>query len=532
MTQPLCTMIGRPRVRGHVWLTLSAAALTAWCLQFGARPSTARAGEDIDNRLGQLQLLFCFQGKGSCLPYDAGVLHEAYARIPAMRQQRTIVAGNSSGSIPAAYFGCFGLSDTAVRYAEYRLVFGDKEAVRNMEDPRRKAANLLRGRPTEIPHLELREYIAFALGVEHWRQDASIDQIVRQSRAYPRHPTLIVACNKEVLEDRDPHDSMASRGYKEIDPETLTVSWRPDVYEFYRAHPQQFAREHPDLDLGPDRRIGKAMTFFVDASLYQLLRRLPADECTADLRLMDSPADVALAILASTSEPTYFYPVTDSDPGKLLVRYDGRVRRRTYYGGYIVPMPAQDVRRSLPGIRVLGTGWRHNPMIARQLLAAWLLADVEAIAHRCEWWSDMEVIPGVEFQSHMVFRDLTSRQEFEFGKRQAQECFAGVGGIPQFAVPSKLDFAADGAIWPAAAADREGAPKRTARWTTHPADAPRACPFDRAAGGWPALARRPTTARRRFRRQRPVMKGTSVCQDTPAARLASRCCGQGSSAVG
>lgn len=43
------------------------------------------ASDSLAQRFSQMELLFCFQGKGSCLPYDGGVLHEAYERIPALR---------------------------------------------------------------------------------------------------------------------------------------------------------------------------------------------------------------------------------------------------------------------------------------------------------------------------------------------------------------------------------------------------------------------------------------------------------------
>jgi hypothetical protein len=400
-----------------------------------------------------MRLLFCFQGKGSCLSYDGGVLHEAYARIPAMRQQRVIVAGNSSGSILAAYFGCAGFSDATVRHAEQHVLHGDKTAVRNMENPHSKLAKLLRGRPTEISHLELREYIAFALGVEDWQSARSIEEIVGRSRAECRFPCLIVACNKEVLEDRADDDKTEARGEKELNYSNLSVSWRPEVYDFYRRHPDRFARDHPDLKLGEDRRIGKAATFFVDRSLYELLRQIPPEERTADLRLMSTAEDVALAILASVSEPTYFDAVPEPQPSKILagaVAGDlGNVRRRTYYGGYLVPVPAQDVRRMAPGVRVLGTGWRHHSLMTQRIMSAWLLAEIEPLAEQLEWWADLEVNPDLEFQSHMGVRDLTAQQEFDFGRRLARKYFAGQGGLPLFVAPPRFRWAADAAVQPA-----------------------------------------------------------------------------------
>ncbi len=126
-----------------------------------------------------------------------------------------------------------------------------------------------------------------------------------------------MACNKEVLEDRAKEDQQSARE-KEIDYANMTVSWRPEVYDFYRRRPERFAADHPDLKLGADRRIGKAVTFFVERSLFDLLPAIPPEQRTADLRLMTTAEDVALAILASVSEPTYFDPVAETQPSKLL----------------------------------------------------------------------------------------------------------------------------------------------------------------------------------------------------------------------
>ncbi|MFO0904976.1 MAG: hypothetical protein U0939_18365 [Pirellulales bacterium] len=402
--------------------------------------------------LRSAQLLYCFQGKGSCLPYDAGVLHECFSRLPAMRDGRTIVAGNSSGSIPAAYFGCFGLSSATVERAVERLLAGDREAVRSMENPQSKTSKLLAGRPTEIPHNVLREYIAFALGVEKWQDAESIDDIVRRSTARPQFPVLIVACNREVLDNRPREAAGVPGGLKEFDLDTMTASWRPEVYEYYRAHPEQFTRDHPDLVLGRTRRIGHAVTYFVDQSLFDLLRQIPAAERQADLRLMVDADDVALAILASVSEPTYFEPVFDPRPERILTG-DAPVdqlgsRRRSYYGGYLVALPAQDIRRMLPGVHVVGTGWRHNTLPARRLLSDWLLADVEPVAQQAEWWVELALNPDAEFRSHMDFRDLTAIEEFYFGARRARAGLDSDSGVPDFVRPPRQLAAVHGAWWP------------------------------------------------------------------------------------
>jgi hypothetical protein len=462
-----CWAVAKPAVAG----------MLACCLAMGfvadapAAPPTQQDTAALHDRFVAMQLLFCFQGKGSCLPYDAGVLHEAFARIDAFREGRVIVAGNSSGAIPAAFFGCHGFSKATVRHAEDRLQHGNRDAVRTMENVSAKIAKLSRGESTEIEHDDLREFIAFALGVTRWQDAGSIDEVVRRSTARPRFPCLIVACNKEVLDDVHPEDRFAAGRLKELDLDTMQVSWRPEVHAYYRQHPDRFRREHPELVLGEEPVIGRAMTFFVDQSMYDLLSQIPAHERQADLRLMTTAADVALAILASASEPTYFPVVVDPEPAKILpadaADVHDLVQQRTYYGGYIVSMPAQDVRRMLPAIHVLGTGWRHNPLVARRLLASWLLADCEQVAQRAEWWCDMEINPDREFESYIENRTLTGPEEYAFGLRRTRELFADGGGLPAFVQAPAFERPAAAAIIPAGdAANRDAilaAPLHTLR---------------------------------------------------------------------
>lgn len=158
-------------------------------------------------------------------------------------------------------------------------------------------------------------------------------------------------------------------------------------------------------------------------------------------------------ILASASEPSYFAPVVDPNPQKILSANEQNilesVRRRTYYGGYIITLPAQDVRRMLPGVHVLGTGWRHNPFIARTLLMNWLLADCEEIAFRSDWWADLEVNPDAEIESHFEFRDLSGEEEYQFGVRRARELFDRDSGLPIFVKKPRYSYPAANAIWPA-----------------------------------------------------------------------------------
>ena len=65
-------------------------------------------------------------------------------------------------------------------------------------------------------------------------------------------------------------------------------------------------------------------------------------------------------------------------------------------------MPAQDVRRSLPQLRVLGTGYATVPFAGREMIKAWYLTDIENLARYTGWWCDMEMQQSQEIRDNMV----------------------------------------------------------------------------------------------------------------------------------
>jgi hypothetical protein len=418
---------------------------------------SVRHAKAQDTTLTDYQLLFCFQGKGSFLSYDGGVVAETFQRVPALREGKTMIAGNSSGSILAIYFACHGFSDETVQRCIERLRGGDDSAVRQMENPADKTTKMLRGLPTELPHDVLREYVAFALGVPDADRFRSLQQIAAHSQARLRHPVLIVAGNREVLDNLNPGRVMEGRNYKTHDPETHNVFWTPGVYAFYQQHPERFAREYPHLRLGPDPYIGKAETFFVDRTLFDLLSRIPAEERGGDLRLMETPADMLMAILASVSEPTYFAPIEESEPRKLLAGKSlgdlGNSRVRSYCGGFPNSLPAQDIRRMLPGIRVLGTGWTHPPLLVRQYLKATYLLDTEVVALQTSWWADMELNPTPDIQRKMVSKSLSAEEEYLAGLETARAAFEQRQALPRFVRPPRFPHAAAAAFLDGAGQD-------------------------------------------------------------------------------
>jgi hypothetical protein len=421
-----------------------------------AEVSIAVAPSGTENELQRVfsnkQMLLCFQGKGASVPFDAGVLREMYDRVPAVRENRVIVTGNSSGAVLAAFFSCFGFTPENLAYCEHRLLHTDVSPIRKLTQGSSLASKLLRGQPTELDHEALREYIACALAVEDSSSARTIDEVIRRARATPRFPMLIAAGNKEVLENRASGELLSARDYKEFDPHNYSVSWKPEVFEYYQQHPDKFVADNPGLRLGPDRYIGKAMTYFVDQSMFDLLSRIPVEERTGDLRLVTTSADLAMAILASASEPTYFLPVVERDPSKLMTRDElgdlGTTTERRYCGGMFMMMPAQDIRRVLPGLRVFGTGWTPTGYPVTRTVQSWYLVDDGLMARLNGWWADLELQLTPDLQQRIIMdRNLTSQQIFEAGLETARAGLDADHGLQAYVAAPYYDGPTSRALW-------------------------------------------------------------------------------------
>lgn len=427
-------------------LIVIAGLAVAWCGSASAEaPPSATAPADFKDT----ELIWCFQGKGSSLFYDAGVASTAGRHLAALREGRVIVTGNSSGSIWAAYFACRGFSDESIQHLRHTASRCDLSAIRQSEDVAVKVTRILTNQATEMSPDVLREAVAVALGVDDWRNCPDIQAIVKRSNWQPHHPFVIVAANHDVLGANPLTGANRSRIF---DRDTYSVRWSDAAYVAYRKDPEKFAREHPDLELGDTPHIGKACTYFCDERTHALLALLPYDERLADLRLVRDAGDIAVAIQASLAEPTYFHPFVEPDPAKFTADDQGTTRaagrRRSYCGGFIMPVVAQDLRRMLPATHVVGTGWIGVPFLARRYLDQRFGLDVQDLHHRGNWWLDVELRPSSETERQIIGRRMTPGEEFVVAEREASIQFGRDGTPPLFVREPLLSRPAREAILP------------------------------------------------------------------------------------
>ena len=94
--------------------------------------------------------VMAFQGKGTNLAWDVGVLESLWRNIPSFRNSPIILTGNSSGAIVTAYFACRGISEQTIQSGKQMLIDFPRDAIN--ENNGRKAIELF------LEYLKSRNY--------------------------------------------------------------------------------------------------------------------------------------------------------------------------------------------------------------------------------------------------------------------------------------------------------------------------------------------------------------------------------------
>lgn len=266
-----------------------------------------------------------------------------------------------------------------------------------------------------------------------------------------RHPLLIAAANGDVVENRT-----IAEGAKGpmIKPHPSAKQVAAGTYDVHAVPSSVEASA-----VNATNRIGKACTYFVDATVHAILSKVSYDEIQCDLRLVTTHRDLMYAVLASVSEPTFYYPIADMDPNVPEI-YDGRLfmdaatdpfwnaytptsekilaaqtarppelqrnpSPRFYVGGFMMSCPGQDLRRALPHLHVLSTGRRALGQATNNLLRAFYLLDANAHYEQNRWWIDLEVQPSVEEEKLMNDYATPNADVIARAVKAAEACVQG-----------------------------------------------------------------------------------------------------------
>jgi hypothetical protein len=400
------------------------------------------------------RLLFNIQGKGSSLAYDAGVFAEVFKTVPAVSKGEVILSANSGGSIVAGYFACHGISPASVARLKSILVDGTPRIKSSVEELRSTVelpiAKLNMMAAGKIPYIEvsnLDAYIESALDIDNISK-------LKQSPCKFEVPFVIAAGNYEIVHNIPPSFdfekmqrgqvggaretkaglSISGRDEKVFSRKDFSVSWKTNAFQVVAQLFSQsfaaFSKERPDIAVGKSPYLGRACTYFASKEMYEVLAQIPSEQRLCDLRLTDDPESLALAIRASSAEPTYFYPVEDSNPAKLLVG-DGPIgnlglsKKRSYWGGFVMPMVAGDIRRRLPHLRVLGSGWARMSSGAVKVISTFVLVDSTEVSKATEYWADSEFVPSASYMDQLMsFTGARPNHatEYENGRARAEQC--------------------------------------------------------------------------------------------------------------
>ena len=348
-----------------------------------------RASERASDPSGKDRMLLSFTGKGTLMAWDVGVMRAAYEALPEMRDGRVIVSGSSSGSVLAAAMSCRGFSEDSLAAIEEGFKKFNRKIVD--ESPAKNAMVLL-GLPTEADHSSL---------------DHLLDVVLDGTNCTPGLPMLIPAGNFEMLDVRS-DQPLRGRGGKTFNVADFTVS-------------------------EGGRNLGKACTYFVDRQMMGLLQAVPREELLCDLRLVETNAEMRMAILASVSEPTYFHPLVDPEPAKIIPSGAGNPSapaRRSYWGGAIMDVPVHDIKRALPALYTFSTGRAPFLMMVDKLMSQLSLIEITPLAERNKWWLDLEATMTAEMAVHLEQPEFDFPEQIAAGYERAKKCLSSDSCLP------------------------------------------------------------------------------------------------------
>ena len=340
------------------------------------------------------EVVISFAGKGTALPWDAGVLRAYVEDHPASASTPVAFVGTSSGAVPTLHFACFGLSSESVAGFSNGLAKMDPTLIN--EKLGDKIKGLLQGKPPEFPISNMMPYVRLAL----------TDPKTGAFGCKARHPFLIVAANQEVLENRGSR-LLVGLDYREIEYSNLSVWWKPEIFR---------ALKETNSNIGT-RYLGRACTYFINESMHDILSGVPKNSLQCDLRIISTTEEYMLAIHGSVAEPTYFPPVPEPNLSAVIPMPDPssgadfKVGARHYYGGFVIPTVAQDLRVALPNAHIIGTGSYAYGGIGAKIIKSFLLLDAPKEAMLARWWLDMEVSPSPQMWDFIFSERERTRAE-------------------------------------------------------------------------------------------------------------------------
>ncbi|MFM8314624.1 MAG: hypothetical protein ACKOA8_10095, partial [Deltaproteobacteria bacterium] len=279
-----------------------------------------------------------------------------------------VYAGNSSGSVFATYFSCWGVSRESTAYL-YSTLMQYLVRPELQMDPKATMKKLLSSRLFGTKGLVL-EKDHEVIGEMIDRLLTKSDSSGKETSCVPKGNIMISAANLDVLD---------TRVYDEENHPTVEI-WAEDQTGADGLYPIPAVKKSTGdrvVDMSnftvtkDGKDIGKACTSFVTQDLYDRLKTLSRTTRQCELRLIKTLEDVKLAIHASIAEPTMFEPVVETHPENIEGGIVQPNTRRVYNGGYLISPMGKDLKLIEPGAMVIGTGVLPFDDKLDQLLSTW-----------------------------------------------------------------------------------------------------------------------------------------------------------------
>lgn len=358
--------------RGVILAALLGSSFTACASE---RAANAAVTQTVSSNDGTL--VVSFDAKGTAVGWDFGAVQALVERTDASKIKQYVFAGSSSGSLPAAYYACYGLTKETADSARIQLTDWASKKLLN-EHTKAKLIQLMLGEETDSSYENM-------MGI--------VNIVTKNGTCMPQYPLLIPAANMEVLDQRK-GGPLGTQGDKVVDLANFDV-------------------------IQNGKKIGKACTYFVDDSLFRSLSALKPEERLCDLRRINTPEDLLMAIRASVSEPTYFAPVTDHNPGAIQSAY-GVISKRVYNGGYVFMSPVQDIKRVMPDAALFGTGRGFFSRAQNRIVQSWYSLDMNRAQLDARWFFDTQM--QFTDKEWAKLGEITVVEQATLGYARAKQC--------------------------------------------------------------------------------------------------------------
>lgn len=328
-------------------------------------------------------LMISFDGKGTAMAWDIGVLQALQERLNTRSFSETYFVGSSSGSILAAYFACRGFDPGSLQV----LYEAGKKFPKDLldEETGRKSVQMMLGIPPESSLAPLYPVL---------------DLATSGGTCVPRYPLVIAAANLDVVNGRT-KQPFAGRPGREFDQGTYVLKENGKVR-------------------------GKVCTYFANEPMVKILERIPPAERLCDLRPISTAAELRMAVVASISEPTYYPAVPDP------------LSDRSYGGGFIMNSVIQDVKRSVPETWTVGTGRPHYPRIQNRIILNWFAFPMNETLLDQRWWFDAQAPVTTALWDQLYKKECTTTEQAAMGYRFMKDCLARRNCLPKLFTEPKF----------------------------------------------------------------------------------------------